>query len=117
MIFVQTACIHAHTTHTHTNTCQLTAAHMFRRRLMQGGTREKGWTRVNQGLAKMPPSLSLLHKHSPSACNIYDFMHMLKRVPTNYSCMLRITSKGWQQDEDKQKRDKQSEVYIGNDFN
>lgn len=50
--------LHAHTTHTPTNTCQLTAAHMFRRRLMQGGAREKGWTRVNQGLAKMTPPSS-----------------------------------------------------------
>lgn len=72
-------CIRARTPYIHTNTRQLTAAHMFRRRLMEGVTRGKGWTGVKQGLARMPPTLSA-QTHSPFSCNIYNSMHMLNQV-------------------------------------
>lgn len=96
VIFVQTH-VYRHTQHTLTQTFGSWQLHVFRRRLMEGGKRVKGWTRVNQGLAMMPPH-SVTHKHTLSfMCNIYDFMHLPNQVVLCAVRGLKMeTNKAWQ---------------------
>lgn len=112
VIFSQLSHAHLHThslKHLGADSC----THVQERGLMVGGTRGKGWTGVNKGLAKIPhsllspfPSVSGQNTLFLFMCNIYNFMHMLKPSgPTNYSCLPRVaseddsemkTNKAWQ---------------------